>query len=257
LPERTNIQLVSGLVIIGDPALNHTFIDNVGIYQKSGETVLSSWVGTTITLGDPAGDQYIQITDTEITLVAAAGVLSIDADGISIEASGSYSVDRAYTFHDGSGDVWGVYGRFNSLEQEVQIRNNPTGSRDGVISFFSESGTGDAIFRVETSVNEIDPALFIIQSVEGSPGRSEIFMQVDKLELNRTALVITSLNHFPATPQSHHIYLYSDDDGGDDVEIYFKSPFLVYKYDDAGTTRYKYLDMSGTGVTWVHSTVAP
>jgi hypothetical protein len=31
----------------------------------------------------------------------------------------------------------------------------------------------------------------------------------------------------------------------------------VLWYNDAGTMRYKYLDMSGTGVTWVHTTTAP
>lgn len=32
--------------------------------------------------------------------------------------------------------------------------------------------------------------------------------------------------------------------------------FVIW-YNDAGTMRYKYLDMSGTGVTWVHTTTAP
>lgn len=32
--------------------------------------------------------------------------------------------------------------------------------------------------------------------------------------------------------------------------------FVIW-YNDAGTVRYKYLDMSGTGVTWVHTTTAP
>lgn len=32
---------------------------------------------------------------------------------------------------------------------------------------------------------------------------------------------------------------------------------FVLWYNDAGTMRYKYLDMSGTGVTWVHTTTAP
>jgi hypothetical protein len=32
---------------------------------------------------------------------------------------------------------------------------------------------------------------------------------------------------------------------------------FVLWYNDAGTVRYKYLDMTGTGVTWVHTTTAP
>lgn len=39
--------------------------------------------------------------------------------------------------------------------------------------------------------------------------------------------------------------------------IYFKSNKIVFQWNDGGTTRYKYLDLTGTGVTWVHSTTAP
>ncbi len=39
--------------------------------------------------------------------------------------------------------------------------------------------------------------------------------------------------------------------------IYFRGNKIVLQWNDAGTTRYKYLDMTGTGVTWVHSTTAP
>lgn len=39
--------------------------------------------------------------------------------------------------------------------------------------------------------------------------------------------------------------------------FFMKNNCLVVQYSDSGTTRYKYLDLSGTGVTWVHSTTAP
>jgi len=41
------------------------------------------------------------------------------------------------------------------------------------------------------------------------------------------------------------------------VDLYLKDDKLVLRFDDAGTTRYKYLDLSGTGVTWVHTTSEP
>ncbi len=44
---------------------------------------------------------------------------------------------------------------------------------------------------------------------------------------------------------------------GTECNLYFKSNKLVIQYNDAGTTRYKYLDLNGTGVTWIHTTVAP
>jgi hypothetical protein len=39
--------------------------------------------------------------------------------------------------------------------------------------------------------------------------------------------------------------------------IYIRNNKLVIQFNDAGTVRYKYLDLTGTGVTWVHSTTAP
>ena len=42
-----------------------------------------------------------------------------------------------------------------------------------------------------------------------------------------------------------------------DANVYVKDGKLVVQYNDAGTVRYKYLDLTGTGVTWTHSTSAP
>lgn len=39
--------------------------------------------------------------------------------------------------------------------------------------------------------------------------------------------------------------------------LYMKGDKLVVAYNDAGTVRYKYLDLTGTGVTWTHTTTAP
>jgi hypothetical protein len=41
------------------------------------------------------------------------------------------------------------------------------------------------------------------------------------------------------------------------AKMYIKSNKVVFEWNDGGTTRYKYLDLTGTGVTWVHDTSAP
>lgn len=43
----------------------------------------------------------------------------------------------------------------------------------------------------------------------------------------------------------------------DRLRIYMKADKFVIQYNDGGTVRYKYLDLTGTGVTWTHSTTAP
>jgi hypothetical protein len=44
---------------------------------------------------------------------------------------------------------------------------------------------------------------------------------------------------------------------GIEAMVYMKNDRFILAYNDAGTVRYKYLDLSGTGVTWVHTTTAP
>ena len=40
----------------------------------------------------------------------------------------------------------------------------------------------------------------------------------------------------------------------DSYHMYIKSDKLVIQFNDGGTVRYKYLDLTGTGVTWQHTT---
>lgn len=44
---------------------------------------------------------------------------------------------------------------------------------------------------------------------------------------------------------------------GAEARIYMKADKLVIQYNDAGIVRYKYLDLTGTGVTWTHTPTAP
>ena len=41
------------------------------------------------------------------------------------------------------------------------------------------------------------------------------------------------------------------------ANVYLNGSKLIIQYDDSGTTRYKYLELTGTGATWVHTTTAP
>ena len=39
-----------------------------------------------------------------------------------------------------------------------------------------------------------------------------------------------------------------------EAKVYVKSNKVVFQFNDAGTIRYKYLDLTGTGVTWTATT---
>lgn len=42
-----------------------------------------------------------------------------------------------------------------------------------------------------------------------------------------------------------------------EAHVYLRNNKFIIQWNDSGTVRYKYLDLSGTGVTWVHTTSAP
>lgn len=54
---------------------------------------------------------------------------------------------------------------------------------------------------------------------------------------------VTSTHFHPVTPST-----------SSDAHIYVKANKLILQYNDSGTVRYKYLALSGTGVSWVHTT---
>jgi len=60
---------------------------------------------------------------------------------------------------------------------------------------------------------------------------------------------VIDLQEVTATP--------SDPTLGAEGKIYLKGDKLIIQFNDGGTVRYKYLDLTGTGVTWVHTTSAP
>jgi hypothetical protein len=68
----------------------------------------------------------------------------------------------------------------------------------------------------------------------------------DSLDPEAGVLWIDEISSTPGSPNN-----------GADVKVYMKSNKLIVMYNDGGTVRYKYLDLTGTGVTWVHTTTAP
>jgi|TARA_B100000519_G_C14010201_1_gene328316 hypothetical protein len=42
-----------------------------------------------------------------------------------------------------------------------------------------------------------------------------------------------------------------------EAKLYVRDNKLIVAWNDGGTTRYKYLDLTGTGATWTHTTTAP
>ena len=63
---------------------------------------------------------------------------------------------------------------------------------------------------------------------------------------SHAAITLQESTANPATPTS-----------GAEMRVYMKADKFIIQYNDAGTVRWKYLDLTGTGVTWTHTAAAP
>lgn len=76
--------------------------------------------------------------------------------------------------------------------------------------------------------------------IDHFPASSNNYFKVGK------PISITEQTSTPASPFS-----------GKETRMYMKDDKFIIQYNDGGTVRYKYLDLTGTGVTWTHTTSAP
>jgi hypothetical protein len=70
-----------------------------------------------------------------------------------------------------------------------------------------------------------------------------------RYDVNVDVLGATTIDETTVTPD--------DPTDGDQCRFYMKGDKFIIQYNDSGTIRYKYLTLTGTGVTWTHTTTAP
>lgn len=88
---------------------------------------------------------------------------------------------------------------------------------------------------------------------------NSIALTVHYYVVRDTVLLDAGRNHFDnvGAVNLYPITTPSNNAQSTDANLYVKGGKLIVQYNDGGTVRYKYLDLTGTGVTWTHSTSAP
>ena len=129
-----------------------------------------------------------------------------------------------------------------------RLANTATNGRNwDFLASANGSGLGVGNFSIfDASANS---ARFSINS-NGDVGIGELTPET-KLHLGNDngddpALTIDESTVTPSNPTA-----------GAKFRLYMKDDKFIIQFNDAGTVRYKYLDLTGTGVTWVHTTSAP
>ena len=189
--------------------------------------------------GDSFNSQYVVIGET----------VHLSDDGIQVVASldGNYGDQNAYTFIDNDGqDIGGLYGRDDSGQNVVGLRAvDPPAKGDDVllqiVSTADPTAVSTAAAIIQISAERVGEAADTYISLEKDNNSSDIEIMA--------ALASGSVRISPKINLLGSDYTIAD--------VYVKSSKFIIKFNDGGTVRYKYLDLTGTGTTWTHTTSPP
>lgn len=170
-------------------------------------------------------------------------------DTAALTAGNSSPVGHA-TFLQSSNQYFGFVGVLDSTHVSFQLTYN-----------ISDSGGSRARIFLDSDGNNTDILSFtfrvpIVQFANGQSGL------VGYSAANETASGLAPYGVF-GHGESQCLALAqrsanpTDPTSTNEIKGYMKGSKLIFSYNDAGTVRFKYLDMSGTGVTWVHTTTPP
>lgn len=208
---------------------------------------------TTVTIVD-AIISAVTITDATIS---NATISDASFDNIEV-ANAQVSINEFGVFIANQEGLIGFESTTPGATDAMSIYSNS----DDYLIFQNQSGSGGFIYMVDTSAHEVmqmvieeDPnlakRLLIAFNTDPTNGKgerlilgSEIYLQSEGAGGSSTQLGIYPTSATPSENPDH-------------VQVYFKSNKIIFRWSDSGTVRYKYLDLTGTGVTWVHTTTAP
>ena len=185
----------------------------------------------------------------DANFVVIGETVYLSAEGIQVVASlsGNYSDQNGYTFVDDDGhDIGGLYGRDDSGQNIVALRavDPPANGDDTIIQIVSTADPTDvssAAAQVNIAADRVGESSDTYISLEKDNNASEID-------------ILTGLGHGRVRLGPKLNLLGSSYELCD---LYIKGSSLIIKFVDGATTRYKYLDLSGSGTSWVHSTSEP
>lgn len=170
---------------------------------------------------------------------AGNGDVNIDGDGIWMENN-----QAAFGFETTTGERYQLH-LFADSSNFLHLVSTVAGK--GIVQTIKLTDLSTPTFNFKESVIANKVHVNASLGVQGGIMSldNEIGMYAEGSGGGATYLLINYTGTTPPTPPSSTTH------------IYLKGDKLIIQYDDAGTVRWKYLDLTGTGVTWVHTTSAP
>lgn len=232
----------------GDMLIGDNSAEKANIFWDKSQGRLKFRGGVTTTLE----------VDTDGSLLA--GRVTLNQTGISITEASVRENASAYTFVDGNGEVLkGLYGWVGLAHHSMVLEASAVAGTNTNI-WISAYAPIEEDATVTISAEEEDYDQSYIRVKSGSAGTGTIILNPVEyvlvsqgdLRLSYGGIVIGSSS---IDPPNRTLVLAQP--SANQVDVYIKNDNLIFKFYDGGTTRYKYLDLTGSGATWQHATTEP
>ncbi len=135
----------------------------------------------------------------------------------------------------------------------ITLQQTASLSANGCIKFQGSGGVTQAEICTNAAINDVGNLEFRNAGTTNMTIRGNGTVGIGTTSPNTTlhlggsgTFAMTESPQVPVTPAA-----------GSEAHFYIKADKFIIQFNDSGTVRYKYIALSGTDVTWTHSTVAP
>ena len=173
--------------------------------------------------------------DTDGAITAGGGNTILDSDGLSLLA-GTKVLANSVSWTFVGTELAFISADRLTMAHTMTIEVNDSGQAGASTTLYLNADTVDLGYVTVSGGDLMAPSVIATRGISIGSGASP----------SEDAALFAEASATPASPAS-----------GTQVNEYLRNGKLIYQYNDGGTVRYKYLDLTGTGVTWVHTTVAP
>jgi hypothetical protein len=207
-----------------------------------------------------SGTDRLRVENLEIS----NGDVILDRDGIYVRNN----QEAGLTFENATGErrtIYLVSGLGNELaivnvnpDGEIQLRQAIAGQEDfpPLLRLYEDpEQAGRLLAMFSAQGGDYGPRLVMGNGVDqggwldlqgGASSFSVIKLRAEGTTSGSTYMNMLETSNTPPSPTANI-----------GMNIYIKGDKLIIQFNEGGTVRYKYLDLTGTGVTWTHTTTAP
>ncbi|MBK7885116.1 MAG: hypothetical protein IPJ81_16025 [Chitinophagaceae bacterium] len=249
-----------------DLSLNN--VDNTSDLNKPISTATQTALDNKVTKGGDAGALTIGTNDATDLIFETNNTARVTIDGTTgyIRRGNGLAINGLQLYGTGAGatlafgdnfgtDPYTSVGEYQGLDNDMFEGNGQKGSwlttgPKGSTPNLGVTQNGSVCVGTMTPVAATKLTIVGATNISGNIIQTGNITQTGILDVtgNEAITGFTKYKQTTAPPSPAN---------GTECHSYYRNNKYIIQYNDGGTVRYKYLDLTGTGVTWVHTTIAP